>query len=157
MGDLKTMEKLLHETAFFQDFGEATITLLAGCATNIVFDAGADIARQGGDADRFYLVRHGDVALEIAIPHRDALIVETVHAGDVLGWSWLVAPYRWSFDLRALSLVRAFSFDAVCLRAKMEDDHEIGYQIMKRFMPVVAQRLFGARLQLSDLYGGGSR
>ncbi len=78
---------------------------------------------------------------------------QTVAEGDVLGWSWLFPPYRWVFDAQALELTRALVFDGTCLRGKCEDDHNLGYELMKRFAHVVVQRLQATRLQLLDVYG----
>jgi len=69
-----------------------------------------------------------------------------------VGWSWLVPPYQWHFDMRAVSDVRAFSIDGRCLRNKCESDSCFGYQMMKRFSTLMAERLEATRLQLLDLY-----
>ena len=80
-------------------------------------------------------------------------MVETIEAGEVLGWSWLFPPYRTHFDARALSSVRATSFDGGCLRAKCEADPSLGYDLMKRFAQVFSERLQWTRLRLLDIYG----
>ncbi|MGQ9368554.1 cyclic nucleotide-binding domain-containing protein [Azospirillum sp. ST 5-10] len=152
MVQVEGLDRLLREHAFFRDFAPDALALLAGCARNEVFGAGTVIMRAGAPADRFYILRHGDVSVEIGVPGRGKAPLETLHEGDILGWSWLVAPYRWSFDARALTLVRAVSLDAVCLRGKMEENHELGYRLLQRFVPVMAERLTAARLQLQDLY-----
>jgi CRP/FNR family cyclic AMP-dependent transcriptional regulator len=64
-----------------------------------------------------------------------------------------VPPYRWTYDARALELVRAIAMDATCLRDKCEADHDLGYELMKRFMPVMVERLHSTRLQMLDVYG----
>jgi CRP/FNR family transcriptional regulator, cyclic AMP receptor protein len=84
-------------------------------------------------------------------------VIETIDAGEVVGWSWLFAPYRWHFDARAGSLVRATSFDGVCLRAKCESDPKLGYELMSRFAQVMIRRLQWTRLRLLDVYGDGHR
>ena len=73
--------------------------------------------------------------------------------GEVVGASWLVAPYRTMFDARASTLVRAIGIDAACLRGKCDDDHDLGYEMMKRFIPILANRLQATRLQILDVYG----
>jgi hypothetical protein len=74
----------------------------------------------------------------------------------VIGWSWLFPPYRWHFDGRALSSVRATSFDGACLRGKCDQDPALGYELMKRFARVFSERLRGTRLRLLDVYGDGN-
>ena len=86
--------------------------------------------------------------------HRDHMMsIETMEAGEVCGWSWLLPPYRWHFDVQALDLTRAIVFDGQCLRAKCEADHDLGYALMQRFAQVIVQRLQATRWQLLDLYG----
>ena len=67
--------------------------------------------------------------------------------------SWLVPPYRWTNDAKAIELTRAIAMDATCLRQKCEGDHDLGYEMMKRFMPILIQRLQATRLQILDVYG----
>ena len=93
------------------------------------------------------------MALETYVPQRGALRLETLHAGDVLGWSWLVPPHRTMFDARASGTVRSLAFDGRCLRAKCEQDQALGYDLLTRFVTVLAERLQSARLQLLDVYG----
>ena len=92
------------------------------------------------------------MALEISAPTR-SLTIQTLGEDEIVGASWLVAPYRWGFDAKALELTRAISMDAACLRGKCEDDHDLGYEMMKRFTPVLIQRLQATRLQILDVYG----
>jgi len=144
---------ILREHPFFEGMGPAYRDLVTGCAANEAFAAGKYIYREGEAANKFYLIRQGRVALEVHVPGKSPIIVDTLRGGDLLGWSWLVPPYRANFDARALELCRVLSLDAVCLRGKMEEDSSLGYELHKRFAPVVAARLAAARLQLIDMYG----
>ena len=150
---METLERILAEHAFFADLPREYLKLLVGCASNVRFDAGQMIFRHGEEANAFYLIRRGKVAIELPGPHTAPVTIQTLGEGDVLGWSWMVAPYRWRFEGRAVQLTRAISLDAKCLRNKCEQDHDLGYEMMKRFTPILAQRLEAARLQLLDLYG----
>jgi CRP-like cAMP-binding protein len=78
--------------------------------------------------------------------------VQTVGEGEILGWSWLFAPYRWHFDARAQQPTRALAFDGKCLRGKCDEDHDLGYAIYTRFMRIATDRLQATLLQLLDLY-----
>lgn len=153
MGEPRGMESELSSYGFFNAMDESTRELIAGCATNVVFQAGEFIYREGDPANEFYLIRHGTVALEVHVPGRESLVIETIEHGEILGWSWLVPPYRSRFDARAVGLVRTICIDAKCLRDKMEEDHEIGYQFYRQFVPVVTDRLAAARMQVIDMYG----
>ncbi|NIV75615.1 MAG: cyclic nucleotide-binding domain-containing protein [Gammaproteobacteria bacterium] len=150
---METIEQLIAEHAFFRGLEPEFVRFIAGCGRNVRFEAGEYVFREGGSADYFYLVRHGGVALEISAPGRPGVVIQTLEEGDIVGASWLVPPYRWSFDARATELTRAVALDAQCLRGKCEEDHHLGYELMKRFVPVMIQRLQATRLQVLDLYG----
>ncbi len=150
---MEGIERLLREHAFFAGVDEGTVLTVAGCAANVVFKEDAFVFRQGEPADRFFIVRTGKVAVEIHDPSRGAMGIQTVCAGEVLGWSWMFEPYRWRFDARALDTVRATSLDARCLREKCEQDPRLGYLLMRRISAMIVERLMGVRLQMLDLYG----
>ena len=150
---METMDQLLAKEPFFEDFPPELTEILSGCAKNCRFNAGEYLMREGEPADRFFLIRHGKVALEITTPGRPPIIVTTLHSGEVVGASWLAPPYRAMFDSRAMELTRAISIDAKCLRGKCEADHYLGYEMMKRFLPLLARRLQATRLQILDVYG----
>lgn len=127
--------------------------LIAGCGKTTHFPAGERLFRAGDAADQFYLVRHGTVALELYAAGHQPLTIATLQDGEIAGFSWLFEPYQWMFDARAVAETSAIAFDAVCLRGKCEADHELGYQLMRRFAGIALSRLQATRLQLLDVYG----
>ena len=130
-----------------------TVELVAGCARNAAFEPGALLLVEGQPADTLYLIRRGRVALEVRSPARGAMVLDTLTPGQILGWSWLFPPYRWSFDARALDPVGVVCVDATCLRAKAEADPVFGYELMKRLGIILLERLQAARIRLLDVYG----
>jgi CRP-like cAMP-binding protein len=153
---MKTMEVLVGEVPALAGLEPAHLELVAGCAQNVHIPAGTYLFREASPADRFYAIRHGAVAIEIHVPARDAVIIETLHEGDLLGWSWLFPPYQWSFDARALDPLSAIAFDGACLRGKCEADHDLGYALMQRIAQVMIERLQATRLRLLDVYGASA-
>jgi CRP-like cAMP-binding protein len=151
---MQTLEPILAAHPFFHDLDSRHLQLIVSCAANVRFEAGQFIFREGEEANQFYLLRHGTVSLEIFVPQRGALTIQTLREGDVLGWSWLLPPYRWHFDARAVVLTRALALDGKCLRTKCEDDHDLGYELLKRFAHLITEQLQATRLQLLDVYGG---
>jgi CRP/FNR family transcriptional regulator, cyclic AMP receptor protein len=149
---METLEAILAKHPFFDRLEQRHLDLLVGCASNVRFDAGQFILREGEEANHFYLIRHGKVALEIFAGHRGPITVETLEDGDIVGWSWLFPPYRWRFDARAVDITRAIALDGKCLRTKSEQDHDLGYELLKRFARIVEERLQATRLQLLDVY-----
>jgi CRP-like cAMP-binding protein len=155
METTETIGQILARQPFFADFPPEYSELVAGCARLCQFQPGEYLFREGDAADSFFLIRHGCVALEVAMPGRLPVIVATANDGEVLGAAWLVEPYRSMFDARAVNFTRALSFDAKCLRDKSEADRSLGYEMMKRFLPIFVKRLHAARLQILDVYGKG--
>jgi len=149
----QTLERVLVEHPLLKGCQPKYIQLLVGCASNVRFDAGETILRQGEEANLLYLIRQGKVALEIPDSARGPIIVQTLGEGDVLGWSWAITPYRWHFDARAVELTRAIALDGKCLRDKCELDHDLGYEVMRRVTHLMEHRLQATRLQLLDVYG----
>jgi CRP-like cAMP-binding protein len=150
---VEVVTRVLQENSIFKELTPGQRELVAGCASLMVFQEGAFIYREGQPAQHFYLIRHGRVALEVHVPGRAPIIVDSLRDGDPLGWSWLIPPYRTHFDARALGLTRVMGFDAECLRQKMEENPAFGYALHKRMAPVIASRLAAARRQLIDIYG----
>jgi CRP-like cAMP-binding protein len=153
---METLEPLLAAHPFFKGLESKHLKLIVGCASNVVFNQGQFIFREGEDANQFCIIRQGKVVIETFSPIKGAIPIHTLREGDVLGWSWLVPPYKWHFDARAYELTRAISLDGRCIREKCETDHDLGYELMKRFSMVVTERLEATRLQLLDLYGNNS-
>jgi len=149
MHDLKN---ILAEHPFLAGLTPEQLATVSGCASNIRFEPGQYLFKEGEDASEFYILRHGQVAIEAFTPTRGALTIQTVGEGEIIGWSWLVPPYRWRFDARALELTRAIALDGKCLRGKCEKDHDLGYELLKRFADIIGQRQDATRLQLLDLY-----
>lgn len=150
---MEDLKRILAVHPFLQGIKPDYIELIVGCAYNIKVDEGSFIFREGNEADNFYFIREGKVALEIFSPQQGPILIETIEGGDVLGWSWLIPPYKWKFDAKAVEQVRAIAFDGKCLRNKCGEDHDLGYELLMRFSHVIEERLQATRLRLLDLYG----
>ena len=145
--------EMLKDRPFFEGLSEAHMKLLAACAALRSFEPDAFLFREHEPAEAFYLVRSGTVALESRLPGRAARAFTTLGEGDILGWSWLIPPYRWHYDARAITPVHTVHFDAAALRGRMDHDPELGYALLKRFTGLIVERLQAARLQSLDIYG----
>lgn len=150
---MQTLEPYLAEHPFLKGLEPHHLKIIVGCASNVRFDAEQYILREGEEATNFYIIHQGNVALEIFTSDRGPITIQTIGEGDVLGWSWLIPPYHWHYDARAIEPTSAIALDAKCLRAKCEEDHDLGYELLKRFAHVITQRLEATRLQLLDVYG----
>jgi CRP-like cAMP-binding protein len=151
--NIQDLESLLRKHAFLDGLSDTQTSFLVGCVTNVRFREGDYLMREGRHANVFYLLREGHVSLEVDVPGRGPVQMETLRAGDVLGMSWLIPPHREQLDARAAETVIALAFDARCLRDKLEADHELGYVLLRRMLEHAYRRLVHVRLQRLDVYG----
>jgi CRP/FNR family transcriptional regulator, cyclic AMP receptor protein len=147
------LESILASHPFFQDLAPRHLKVLAECASRAEFPPGELLCREDQEARQFYLIYHGRVAVEIFTARRGPVTVQTLSEGEVLGWLWFLKPYHWHLDARALELTRAVSFDVGCLLDRCEQDHELGYELMKRYAHFLAVQFRVTKLQLLDMYG----
>ena len=150
---METLEPIIAEHPFFKGFKPGHTKFIVGCASNVRFNPGEYLLRGGEQANQFFVLRQGKVAVELIGAGRKPIVIQILEGGEILGWSWLVPPYRWHFDARAIEQTRAIAFDGKCLRAKCDEDHDLGYELMKRFTAIIAKRLDAASMQLLDTYG----
>lgn len=148
----QSLEAILGGHPFFKGLSKKHLKLIAGCAKNGRFTAGQQIFLEGESADKFYFIEKGAVSIELTVPNKETTRVLQVGSGEILGWSWLAPPFHWHFNARAIEATKAIVFDAKCLRGKCEVDHELGYEIFKRFATVIVERLDATQVQLLDLY-----
>jgi CRP/FNR family transcriptional regulator, cyclic AMP receptor protein len=152
---LKLVADELAEHRFFSRLPQDLRERLADCAHNVVFDTGGQVLREGLPADSFFAIRAGRVAVGVRAPNGGLGLIETLHAGDILGWSWLFPPYRWHFDAVAIEPVRAVELHADCIRAYLAEHPQAGYELVRSIAEVMEERLESARMRLLDLYGRG--
>lgn len=150
---METMVKRLSEHRFFHGFDTVFPAAFADCASAGIFEPDTVIYRENDPADNFMLIQHGKIAIEIFVPARGYLMIQTLGPGDVLGWSWLFPPYRRRFDARAVERTEAILLDGLKLRTIAERDHDFGYELMKRFSRIVLDRLQAVSIKLIDIYG----
>ena len=148
-----SMAELVAAHPLFAGLPGDAVAEAAACARNVAFAPGALLLAEDDPADTFFLVRRGRVAIEVHSPAGGPIVIETLGPDAVVGWSWLVPPYRWHFDARAVGPVGAIGVDGACLRAKAESNPELGYALMKRVAAVLLERLQMTRVRLLDLYG----
>ena len=149
---METLERIIAEHPFLAGLDPEFTKLMVGCASNVRFKKGDYLFREGDPANTFFLIRNGKVAVEIFAPQRQPIIVATLEEGEILGWSWLLPPYQWKHQARATEEVRALALDGKCLRTKCEANHDLGYEVLKRFAQIIEQRLEATRMQLLDVY-----
>jgi CRP-like cAMP-binding protein len=128
------------------------IQLLVDCAMQSHFEQGQIIFREGDTANRFYLIEQGEMVLESSMAGAEPVAIDTVRDGELLGWSWLFAPYVWHFSARSTQPTEAIFFYGTVLREYCERDHGLGFELFKRMSEVMTCRLQSARARLISLY-----
>jgi CRP-like cAMP-binding protein len=131
------------------------LMLLTDCATVTHFKKGEVILDEGELADRFYLIESGKVVLESVTREIDPVRVDTISAGELLGWSWMFPPYIWHFTARAIEPTDAIYFSGPALREDCEQVHSLGYELFKRMSVVMMKRLQSARGKILLARAGG--
>jgi CRP-like cAMP-binding protein len=137
---------------FFVDLPDDVVAAVADLTVPVDFERGQVLGQEGQPARQFYALRSGRIALEVHAADRRPAVIETLRAGDIVGWSWLLPPYHWHFDAVATEPVEALAVDGARLRAEMDADPVLGYALTSRFLPVIVDRLQATRVRLLDLY-----
>jgi CRP-like cAMP-binding protein len=152
----KDIEGILKGHPFFQGLDAGQVSAIAECASEVQYEAGHKIFKEGQPSEQFHLIRSGEVALEIFVPGKGPVVIQTVGENSILGWSWLVPPYKKQYDARVSKLVRALLFDGKRIRALCEQDPKLGYALLMKFSKIMSDRLWAARIQILDIYGKSS-
>lgn len=156
MRETKSINNLLQEHLFFSDFTSETVEYIAGCGKNVHFAPNEYLTREDEDADYFYVIKSGKVAVQLHDPGKGDMVISTLGKDDIAGFSWIFPPYKYTFDIKALGHTSAVAIDGKCIRSKCEKDKELGYQLMKQFASLAITRLSNLRMQLLDVYGSSS-
>lgn len=145
-----TLLKYLASHTIFSDLKPDHLQLLAQHAKDESVDAGHLLFRQGESAEQFYIVREGEIQVEVPSINGPALVVQSLGPDEVLGWSWLIPPYRWTFEAKAKADTTLYRFDGRALLALCDEDPAFGYALLKRFAGLMSQRLQAARTRMMD-------
>lgn len=148
----ETLDRAVAAHPFLLAMSEHHIRLLADCAMQTHFETDQIIFRQGETANRFYLVEKGKVALEATASGDEAVTIDVIAGGDLLGWSWLFPPYVWHFSARAIEPTSALFFYGTVLREYCEKDATLGFELFRRMSEVMTRRLQSARAKLLKAY-----
>jgi len=150
---MQTLESILSEHYCFKGLEKKYLDMIVARATHAGYDEGDYIFHEGDKGDKLYIIREGIVALETRLaPDRDPITIQMIGEGDVLGWAWLFPPHLCHFDAKAVAPTKTVVLDGTFIRTKCEEDHDLGYELMKRFASLIQQRLQAVRLQNPNMY-----
>jgi CRP/FNR family transcriptional regulator, cyclic AMP receptor protein len=149
---MKTLEDILARHPFWNNLLPQYFPLLIESAVIERFRPGEQIFKKGYDAEHFYLIHRGKVALETAyVPGQGLITIRTLGAGEAFGWSWLFPPHQWQFSARALEPTEAVVFEGKALRNKAKENPAFGYDLALRVGGIMMQQLLATRMRLLDI------
>jgi len=147
---MSSKEDFLSAHAFFKGLNADYITLLSEYATERQVKKGGVLFQPGKPANRFYLLRNGRVSVQVPALVGPALELQVLGDNQILGWSWLIPPYRWNFLARAVEDTDLLEFDGSAILERCEQDPKFGYELFKRFTALMSERLDAARQKMMD-------
>jgi CRP/FNR family cyclic AMP-dependent transcriptional regulator len=150
------IEDVLLNHKFLAGMDDRLVKILSCCASMRQFYPEQYIFRQGKKAEHFYLIRSGQIDVEAFSASGGPVLIQSLKEGDVLGWSWLVPPYQWRFDARVVKPTEVVALDARDLHGILAMNHDLAYELLRRFLVVIAERLEAERMQMVSLYGAHS-
>lgn len=151
---MENLESIIIRHPFWSGLDSQHFPVLVKGASWVRFAPGELISREGEEADHFYLILRGEIALQTDIQGQGPVTIQTICAGDALGWSWLLPPFRWHFNARAAVESEAIAWNTQYLRAQAEENPSFGYDLASRMTKVLLARLHATHMQLVDFYGG---
>lgn len=146
----KSVKQVLAAAPVFSGLSEEYVDRLAAHAAEIQVENGTCLFRGGDPARHFYMLIDGEISIEIPAVTGPTLRVQRISPVRVLGWSWLLPPFKWSFNARAEADSRLLEFDGEAVLADCESDPAFGYEVIKRFSALMAERLDAAHRKMME-------
>ena len=135
---------------FFSEFSDDVLKFLCECSSTREIKKGHILFRQGENADKFYVVRNGRISILIPAIMGPTLEIQTLDKDQILGWSWLISPYKWNFQTRAEEDSELLQFDGTAILARCEQETLFGYELLKKFAILMSVGLNAARQKMMD-------
>jgi CRP-like cAMP-binding protein len=147
---MQSIEDYLSAHSFFSGLDESFMKFLSSSVKELRIKEGHVLFQQGKPAEKFYLVREGQISVQVPALMGPTLELQVLGKDQILGWSWLIPPYRWNFHARALEDSYLLEFDGSAILARCEEDPKFGYELFKRFAALMSARLDAARQKMMD-------
>ena len=146
----QSITEYLSAHEFFSEFSDDVLKFLCECSSTREIKKGQILFLQGEHADKFYIVRSGRISIQMPAIMGPTLEIQTVDEDQVLGWSWLISPYRWNFQTKAEEDSELLQFDGTAILARCEQEPKFGYELLKKFAGLMSVRLNAARQKMMD-------
>lgn len=149
-----TTHELIQASPIFRGLSSSNLSFLESVGTEVELEVDRVIFEEDDHADQFYVITAGKVALEVSVHSAPPVLVETLGPGDLLGVSWLFAPYRWNWRARAVAATTLVAFHAESIRNRCESDADLALHLYRAVAHEAVRRLHATRVRLLDLYPG---
>ncbi len=149
---MKTIKTIIEQHSFTKHLDPKYLHLLEKSATYERFGAQQTVFQESFEADRFYFIHRGRVALHTFAPGQGVVTIQTIGPNETLGWSWLFPPHRWHFSAIAVEPTEAVALCAATMRQEMEENHDFGYAIAMRVGQLILERLQATRTRMLEVY-----
>ena len=147
------IQTALQTIPWFQEIAPEYFEKLCGISSLREVEPGDELFREGDKEDYLYIVLEGRIAIEIFVPGRGRMRIYTAEPMDVVGWSSTTPVVRQrTAGARAVFPSRLVVMEAQKLKQLCDEDHDLGYVVMRRVANVIASRLLVTRLQLLDMF-----
>ncbi len=146
----QSIDDYLSSHAFFSGLDKRSKEFLSNSAEVLQIKQDEILFQSGGSSDKFYLLLNGEISVRVPALMGPALEIHKLQPDQVLGWSWLIPPYRWNFQALALEDSELLEFDGSIILAHCEEDSAFGYELLKIFAALMSERLDRARQKLMD-------
>lgn len=154
MDNLDELKLELGKIPWFRELQIKHLDMIAGITQLRRVKAGEVLFREGDKEDFVYIVLDGRVALDLSAPPRGKIRFYTAETWEVFGWSSVTPVVRQrTASATVVTDSTLAAVDATKLRELCDQDHTLGYLVMRRLTNVVASRLMVTRLQLLDMFG----
>jgi CRP/FNR family transcriptional regulator, cyclic AMP receptor protein len=140
----------LRALPFLRNLPAGCIARLAETVRHVSVPAGHRLFEEDSPARKFWIIDAGQVALDTLVPGVGRVVIERLGRGDAVGLSWLQPPYQFRYGAVTTQPVHAYEFDAAAVRAACEQDPELGYALMDRFLAVALHRLQATRARMIE-------
>jgi CRP-like cAMP-binding protein len=145
-----TAKQVLRECQGFSTLDDTALEEIISLAVEKQYEAGTTLFEQGDSAEELLVLQEGKVALQMTLPRAlgqtgRRVTVDIVTKNEIVGWSAIVEPYSYTLTAVCLQNVKSLSISGNKLRWLLRDNHNIGYEVLKELVKVVASRLDDTR------------
>jgi CRP/FNR family transcriptional regulator, cyclic AMP receptor protein len=142
----------LRSHGFTSGLTQGQIASLASLAYPVEFEPDKLVLVNGQRSTAFYLVTSGSVAVELCAPQY-TVVIESLGAGRVFGWSSLLDWQETLFQVRAREYTTALRLEGHALRELCRTDPALGVEILRRTLEVVAGRVKATEFRFAEMCG----